>query len=180
MVPAAAFFLVFGVRIAWIDYQWLEAKTALQYAQTEAAVQIYANVQGSVPPSSSMNLWFSRALLATAQRTGDQRQIEAVWPAVLNAGIRSVHTSEDRQNAVYNLAVLYAYRGQTVEAEQTAREAIRIAPAWYKPRWLLAEILSGQGKVQEAAAQAHDALDLSGQKQPDTVKALTLLERAGR
>jgi hypothetical protein len=61
------------------------------------------------------------------------------------ANLRACVTSEDRQNAFYNVALFYSATNQLDYMESALRNAMRYAPNWYKPHWLLAQLLSHTG-----------------------------------
>ena len=78
------------------------------------------------------------------------------------AGLRATQTAEDPFNAWYNLSVLYATRNDSAGAERSLRSAIAANPTWFKPHWMLAQVLSTRGNREEARAEAALAAFPSG------------------
>jgi Tfp pilus assembly protein PilF len=46
-------------------------------------------------------------------------------------------------------------------AEASLRNAVAAAPRWYKPHWMLAEVLREAGRLDEARAAAEKAMELN-------------------
>jgi Flp pilus assembly protein TadD len=64
---------------------------------------------------------------------------------------------------VYQSAVLAIVAGDLTRAERKAREAVDLAPNWYKPHLLLGQILAAMGKADEGAAEQRISLNLGPQ-----------------
>jgi len=101
-------------------------------------------------PGVDTDLWYSRALYAAL----------AGHPEALQAAERAAARSEQRSNAWYNLAGFYAVRNDFRRTEESLRAAIDWAPQWYKPRWMLAQVLEQAGRTAEAEVQARRAVEL--------------------
>jgi tetratricopeptide (TPR) repeat protein len=107
-------------------------------------------------PGAAADLWYSRALLA----------VPAVFPAG-QAALAAVRTAEDPFDAWYNLAEIYAAGNSAAETERCLREAAAANPVWFKPHWMLAQLLRLEGRHAEAAGEAALAADLDGGKHPE-------------
>jgi Tfp pilus assembly protein PilF len=84
----------------------------------------------------------------------------------LAAAVRASRNSEEPQNAWLNLAVSYGRQNDLVHTEQSLRAAISAAPNWFKPHWLLAQVLRIAGRLSEARTEATLAAALNGGKDP--------------
>ena len=85
----------------------------------------------------------------------------------MEAAERAALSSEERQNAYYNLAGFYSVRNDFQGAEQSLRSAIQVAPNWYKPHWMLAQVLREAGRLENALKEAVRAVELNGGKNPE-------------
>src|SRR5690242_11990332 len=98
----------------------------------------------------------------------------------LNAAVRATQTSEDRMNAWYNLAALNATRNDAGAVERSLRASIACAPNWFKPHWMLAQVLSGGGRLQEAETEALAAVDLDGGRHAEVNQTLDQIRAASK
>jgi Tfp pilus assembly protein PilF len=90
----------------------------------------------------------------------------------MTAAIRSTRNAEEPQNAWLNLAFFYGRQNDFPHTESALRAAIRAAPNWYKPHWLLAQVLRAGGRLPEASAEAALAADLDGGKDAEVTRTL--------
>jgi O-antigen ligase len=176
-VPLGALFLVIGVQGMYLDSRWASIRTALQRHEPGAAVAAYTMVRGLYPPEAGADLWFSRALAGAAQNTADPSLRKAGWTSATEAAIRAVTASPDPSNALYNLAALTLLQGDNQKSEVTVREAVVAAPRWYKPHWLLAEILLARGNRQDAEHEILVALDLGAHNNADVQDTVTRIRQ---
>jgi putative inorganic carbon (HCO3(-)) transporter len=82
------------------------------------------------------------------------------WDKASEAAGRAETRSEDRFSATYQSSVLAVAAGDLTQAESKARETIRLAPNWYKPHLILAQILQAMGRNAEATEQFQISRDL--------------------
>ena len=87
-----------------------------------------------------------------------RRALSAATEAAERAALRA----DERQAACYNLAVVYGLQNDAPRAEAALRRAIEVAPSWYKPHWMLAQLLQVTGHPQEAILEAERATRLNG------------------
>jgi tetratricopeptide (TPR) repeat protein len=112
----------------------------------------------------------------------DDPNVREILPAIkvlqesIQAGIRATRGAEDRHNAFYNLASLYALNNNSRDAEHNLRSAIEVAPNWFKPRWMLAQVLNLKGQHSEAWKEAQAALERGGSKLAEVVETLRPLK----
>jgi hypothetical protein len=78
----------------------------------------------------------------------------------MGAAARATRQPEQLPNAWFNLSVLEAANNDAVHTEFALRQSIAAAPNWYKPHWILARLLSSQGRA-EAAIEARRAIELN-------------------
>jgi len=104
------------------------------------------------------------AALALRLPAGLERS--AAWREAIDAGRRATATAEDPQNAWYSLAVLLSAAGDGAGVENALRAAAAAGPAWFKPRWALAQLLQMTGRHAEAVNEAAAAMDRDGGKDP--------------
>jgi O-antigen ligase len=164
--PFALPLLYFAVRIAFADH-------ALALAQRDLAAGHLGSAAAHYTASGeTSDLWYSRALLAAAQKStniGDR--LEAFHRATL-AGERATRTAEDPFNAWYSLSSIRAAQNNAAATEQCLRSAIAAHPTWFKPHWTLAQVLSLQSRNEEARREAALAADLDGGKHPEVAQTL--------
>jgi O-antigen ligase len=174
-VPPALVFAVCAFRLVLADYHLGQTRQALNRADAPAAIARYESVRRWQLPGVSSDLYYSRAL---QQITRVQRDLPTAVKALqeaVQAGIRATQFAEDRANAFYSLANIYAVMNNSKDTEFSLRQAIQAAPNWYKPHWMLARMLSVQGRRAEAHAEADAAVNLGGGKHPEVRETLRLL-----
>jgi hypothetical protein len=111
-----------------------------------------------------------------ANRATDARAHSEAWNEAMQAGARAAEFSEQRQNAWYSLASLFAAQDDSRAVERCLRNAIAWSPNWFKPHWALAQLLALSNRKGEAMLEAAAALDRNGGKNPEVVatwKSLT-------
>jgi tetratricopeptide (TPR) repeat protein len=158
--------LYFGVRLALADHALALAQRDLAAGNLTAAAAHYES------SGQTSDLWYSRALLAAAQKAphiGDR--LQALYRASL-AGERATHTAEDPFNAWYSLSSIRAAQNNAAGTEQCLRAAIAAHPTWFKPHWTLAQVLRLESRKDEALGEAERAADLDGGKHPEVARTL--------
>jgi len=150
LAPVAAALAAVAVSLAWTDF-WLErTRASLSAGRIDQGAAQYRRLRQLALPGVDTDLWYSRALYAAL----------AGHPEALQAAERAAARSEQRSNAWYSLAAFYAVRDDFPRTEQSLRAAIHWAPQWYKPRWMLAQVLEQAGRTEEAEVQAQRAVEL--------------------
>jgi O-antigen ligase len=81
------------------------------------------------------------------------------WDEARDAAALAESRGEDPFSAAYQASILQIVNGDAARAEAKAGEAIRLAPTWYKPHLLRAQILQAMGRNAEAAQEARDSMD---------------------
>ena len=178
-VPAGTLFLVLAVQLVHVDFRWGLVRRALEANRIPEAMEEYRAVTTMVPPETGLDMWYSRELITkTASSTETLKQLAN--RQALEAAERATTVTEDRHNAYYNLAVLDGAQGDLPGAEQALHSSIASAPRWFKPHWLLSEILNLTGNLNEAESEAQLAVDLNGGKNPEVAETLEQIQAAIR
>jgi hypothetical protein len=165
-IPLAVPLLYFAVRTGRDDYALLLTQRALAANNLEAAAAAYGQSH------NADDLWYSRTLASAANRAPSvQLRVQAMLQA-LAPGERATRTAEAPFNAWYGLSALRASVNDMPGVEKAVREAIDAHPHWFKPHWILAQILHAQGREEEARREASLAIDLDAGKHPDVERAL--------
>jgi len=84
----------------------------------------------------------------------------AAWNDARAAAAPAEARGEDRFSAVYQSSILDIVNNDAARAESKATQAIELAPNWYKPHLLRAQLLQAMGRNTEAAREARESLDL--------------------
>ena len=92
------------------------------------------------------------------------------------AGIEATRISEDRGNAWYNLANLFAAANDPASVEHCLRNAIAWAPNWFKPHWTLAQLLDLENRHNQALSEAAQAVQLDAGHDPEVTETLKHLQ----
>ena len=162
--PVAAALLYLAVRLSAADHQLALTKNALEHGDLHAAVVEYHRYEELRLPGGTADLWYSRSLLGLASKTSAS--------AAGTAARRATETAEDPFNAWYNLAMFYARQNDAAGSERSVRAAIAAHPNWFKPHWILAQILSLDGRLEEAKKEATLAANLDGGKDQEVTRTL--------
>jgi O-antigen ligase len=163
--------LFFGIALLVSDIHAESFRRLVQSEDIEGAVARYRIVTRSALPGFSIDLYASRVLAQVSLRSSKVAPKLLAWQEALRAGERATQTTEDRQNAFYNLAQLYARQNDLARTEHSLRLAIRVAPNWFKPHWILAELLKQTGRFAEARQEVRIAMVADAGKDPEVVRA---------
>ena len=158
----AAVLVVGALSLTWADYWLSRTRDSLAAGSVPEGMRQYERLRRWAPPGFDTDLWYSRTMVAALQKTPAAPPDGAAWNSAFQAALRASRASEERANACYNLAALYASANDFGHTEQALRAAIGWAPEWYKPRWMLAQVLREAGRLEEAESEAHRAVELNG------------------
>jgi O-antigen ligase len=171
-LAAAAMFLYFTIRLTTADLALKQAQRDLDAGHIEESVAAYTTSQRWHPAGSSDDLYFSRALAAASRNPSNRAVALTASQQAFSLAQSAAQTSEERQNAWYNLAGFYAARNDAAGVEASLRHSMDASPTWFKPHWALAQVLLLSGRRAEALAEADRAADLDGAKDPEIAKFL--------
>jgi O-antigen ligase len=166
---AALLLIVFATETAVSDAGYERARRDLANGDLTASVADYEAGRAWFPLGFNSSLWYSRNLLGAAQRLG---QVAANLPEISRTAQDAYHNAEDRQNAGYHLAMLYASQGQFARASSLLEECIRLAPTWYVPYWAAAMTDQSLGRDAEAREMAAKAVEFSGKHRTEMTQFL--------
>ena len=155
---ASAIFLAFGLALLSSDLRARAFQRSVEKKDAAQAIARYRRLSELALPGFNIDLYASRALA--------QLSLGEAVPA----GERAIKTAEDRQNAFFNMAQLCARQNDIAATEKNLRDAIAAAPNWFKPHWVLAELLRRTGRIREAREQAQLAFERDGGKNPEVTR----------
>ena len=164
--PLAVPLLYFAARLAGDDHALLLTGRALAPGDLATASQEYESSH------QADDLWYSRELASLAGKAPHAGlRVQAIREA-LTVGERATLTAEAPFNAWYSLSVLRASQNDAPGVEFCLRSAIAASPYWFKPHWVLAQILWAEGRNSEALSEARIAADLDAGKHPEVGRTL--------
>jgi putative inorganic carbon (hco3(-)) transporter len=140
----------------------------------------YRTVLRWQPPGAAPDLSYSRAMQQAATSAPIFATRLLARQQALEAGVRAVRNAEDRQNAWYNLAMLFAEQNDAAGAERSLRNAILWAPHWFKPHWALARLLNLSGHGGEAMEEARIAVECDGGRDQEVAETWKQLQGSSR
>jgi O-antigen ligase len=167
---AAILLTVFAVRLLVADAALALVDRRIVAGDATGAAQAYRTVLKWQPAGAGSDLRYSR----------DMQQLAAGAPLfvsslmarqeALKAGIDATRTSEDRGNAWYNLANLFAATNDPASVEHSLRNAIAWAPNWFKPHWTLAQLLELENRHDQALSESAQAAQLDAGHDPEVME----------
>jgi len=175
-IVLALFFSYFAIRLSIADASLATTYRLIQLEDARGAAQAYqAELRWQLGGTGS-DLSYSRAMQQLASRSPDlATQVQAREQA-LDAAIRATSSAEDRHNAWFNLAALFATGNNVTATERSLRNAIAWAPQWFKPHWSLAQLLEMTNRHSEALLEARAAVERDGGHDPEVAETLRKLE----
>ncbi len=168
----ALFFLAFATVLLATDAMLARVDRLIGARNRQEAAAVYRQLERWQPPGMRTDLWYARAMASGFESAQNRADTLAAGREAMAAAIRATRNSEEPQNAWLNLAFFYGRQNDFPLTEQSLRAAIRAAPNWYKPHWLLAQVLRAGGRLPEALTEAALAADLDGGKDPDVTRTL--------
>ncbi len=179
-VSAAALFTVFAVRLFVADRALALTRTELEAGRLDRAIEQHRRALEWQPPGMNAELWYSRSLAALAGNSPNLLVRLQAMQRAIEAGERSTRSSEEPHNAWYSLAALYAVQNDATGVERCLRNAISASPNWYKPHWVLAQVLAQTGRLEEARKEAATAVDLNGGRNSEVRRTLDAIAASPR
>jgi len=174
-VLPALLFSIEATRLIAADGALSLAQHRIGTADIEGARAAYRVVETWGPPGGRADLYYSRSMASIAGSTPVfQTRLDA-WSEAMRAGAMAAEHSEQRQNAWYSLATLFAAQNNPASVERALRMSIAWAPRWFKPHWALAEFYRANGRRQDAIVEAALALQCDGGKNPQVISTWKLV-----
>jgi O-antigen ligase len=165
----AALFLLWGGSLAASDFLAGSLRHAIENGRTSEAVGWYDSVTTRSLTGFQIDLYASRAFARAYQTDRQVKGKLQAWGEAVRAGDRATVSAEDRQNAFFNRASLCAQQEDAAGAERNLRMAVREAPTWFKPHWILAQLLERTGRPVEAREEAKLAMLYDAGKDEEVV-----------
>jgi hypothetical protein len=178
-LAAAALFVLAAYRLGMEDGQLATVQRRLDAGDSRGAAEAYRRALSRPSAGVTADLYLSRCWSIVAMSSSSA--LPRIYYSQLAAGAasRATRQPEQLQNAWYNMAILSAQHEDTAGVEYSLRAAIAAAPNWYKPHWMLARVLAGQARTQEAAVEAGRALELNGGKDAEVASTLAQIPGSG-
>jgi tetratricopeptide (TPR) repeat protein len=164
--PFALPLLYFAARIGLEDHALLLTQRAIVAGDLRSAAAHYSR------SDHADDLWYSRSLAAFAGKSPSVPLRMLAMQQAIAPGERATRTADAPFSAWYSLAALRASQNDAAGTELCLRSAIAAHPNWFKPHWILAELLQAAGRHDEARREALTAVDLDAEKHPEVARAL--------
>jgi tetratricopeptide (TPR) repeat protein len=174
----AAVLTIFTVRSVAADYWLARADRRIEAEDVSGAAAAHQASRWWQPRGTGADLWYSRRMAGLATRSTVFKTRLDAFQQALESGIRATAESEQRQNAWFNLAELFAAQNDAVGAERSLRNAIAWSPNWFKPHWILAQLLEAQHRMPEALAEAQAAVERDGGRDAEVSQTWTRFRNA--
>ncbi len=175
---ASLMFAAFALRLLVADRDLAVVYKKIASGDASGAAKEYQGVLRWELPGTGADLIYSHAMAELAARTPVlAARVQATQQAT-EAAIRATRTAEDRYNAWYSLAKLLAGQNNLDGVERSLRNAIAWAPNWFKPHWVLAQLLEASHRHQQAVAEAEIAFDLDGGRDPEVSETWRKLQQS--
>jgi O-antigen ligase len=113
------------------------------------------------------DIYASRILSEICPKVTAPIELFECWRVATLAAGNATRTADDTANAWYNLAIFTALRNDVAGTRTALLHASQVSPNWFKPHWILAELLARQGAAKEAGAEAARAVRLDASKNPE-------------
>lgn len=175
LILAGACFILFAAALLTDDCLAGSFRRSIEAGNVDQAVAAYRKERNYSLPAYTIDLYASRSFAKLALQNGPPLTRALAWQTALDSGIRATQTVEDRQNAFFSLAQLYAQQNDVPRTEDNLRRATQTAPNWFKPHWILAELLARTRRVPEAREQARIAWSLDAGKDVEVVRTWQML-----
>jgi hypothetical protein len=146
LIPAAA--------LMRQDALWADLERAVGANDFAAARSVYSSATGAAFGLPGYELWASREWATLGRTIANSPDAGTAWKFAADAAARAETNGEERFSAAYQTSVLEVALGNLAGAEAQAREAIRLAPNWYKGHLLRSQLLGYMGRTQESAQEA--------------------------
>jgi O-antigen ligase len=163
-VPVSAALAVVAIRLLGADHELLRVQADLEAGKTSTTAERYKRVRDW---GLTADIWYSRRMAVAARAAPDPVSALRAWQQALESGYRATATAEDPHNAWYSLATLHARQNDYPQTERCLRAAIASSPNWFKPHWMLAQLLMSKGSREEGLVEANRAVELNGGKNPE-------------
>jgi len=150
-------FLSFALLLAVQDAAYARLGDAVEAKDSGRAMRALDTATGFGIGLPGYELWGSREMATLGRVLGDTPEgatlSKAAWGKAAEAAALAERRGEDRASAAYQSSVLAIAAADVTRGEASARDAIALAPNWYKPHLLRGQILQAMGRNDEAARE---------------------------
>jgi O-antigen ligase len=174
---AAIFLVVFAVRLLVADAALAVVDRRIEAGDPNGAAEAYRAVLKWQPAGAGSDLRYSRAMQQLAARAPLFASSLMARQEAVKSGVAATRTSENRENAWYNLATLFAASNDAASVERSLRNAMAWAPNWVKPHWTLAQLLELENLHKQALSEAAEAAKLDGGHDPEVTETWKHLQK---
>ncbi len=141
-VMAVTMFLYFIVRLTASDLALWSKRSAIWTPDTSKnRWRLTYGRNDGIQLAPSDDLYFSRVLLAASRNASNPARARMEFQQAFIIARRAAKTSEEQQNAWYNLAWFYAAQNDAAGMEACLRRSVDASPNWFKSHWALAQML---------------------------------------
>jgi O-antigen ligase len=159
-IAAGAIFLAAAISLGVEDRAYAQLQDGVDGRNFAQASNAYAVATDFSVGTPGYELWSSREFATLGRSLGNSPEGTDAWRKAREAAALAEKKSEEHFSAAYQSSVLAVAAGDLTRAESKAREAIAMAPNWYKPHLLLGQILQAMGRNAEAAKEMEISRDL--------------------
>ena len=164
--------IIFAAALVTADAAMARVDRLIRAGKPQEAAAVYRKFEPWQPPGMRTDVWYAPAMAGGSERAQNRADVVVAAREAMVAAVRATRNAEEPQNAWLNLAFFYGRQNDFPHTEQTLHAAIQAAPNWYKPHWLLAQVLRAGGRLPEASVEAALAADLNGGKNPEVSRTL--------
>jgi hypothetical protein len=147
------------------DALWADLEQAVAATDFTAARNAYSSATTAAFGLPGYELWASREWATIGRALAKSPEAGTAWKLAADSAARAESNGEERFSAAYQASVLQVALGNLAGAEAQAREAIQLAPNWYKAHLLHSQLLGYMGRTQESAQEADLSARLGWHKQ---------------
>jgi O-antigen ligase len=152
-IPAFAL-LIPALLLTRQDALWADLEHAVATNDFAAARDVYDSATSIAFGLPGYELWASREWATLGRGIANSPDAGTAWKVAADAAARAERNGEERFSAAYQASVLQVALGNLPAAEAQSREAIQLAPNWYKAHLLRSQLLGYMGRTQESAQEA--------------------------
>lgn len=163
-IPALAL-LIPALLLMRQDTLWADLEHAVETNDFVTARNAYSSATTAAFGLPGYELWASREWATLGRAIANSPDAGTAWKLAADSAARAESGGEERFSAAYQASVLQVALGNLAGADAQAREAIRLAPNWYKAHLLHSQLLGYMGKTLESAQEADLSVRLGWHKQ---------------
>ncbi len=177
-VAAALGLATFAIQFTISEFHFARAKDLLANKQLDSAIAQGVVARSWMPGGSTYDLYFSRAWLQVSELEMDPVRKFQAWQQGMAEAARAPLGSDDRANALVNLAAFEATTNNAEAVERRLLAAVAQAPNWFRPHWLLARFYLATGHLPEAEWRAKKAVERNGNHNTEVMETYRVAQKA--